>query len=350
MAAYTTIDDPEAYFQVKTYTGNNSTNAQTLDGDTDMEPGMIWFKRRDSSANHSLFDAVRGVTKRLATNTTGNDTTVSDALTSFNSDGFTLGNDASNYINYNTATYVAWCWKAGTTSGLSGGTITPDAYSFNATSGTSIVKFEGNGSVGATVVHGLGAVPKMIIIKGTDLYVNNWQVYHVGGGNTGNLVLNNTDAFADDDSRWNDTTPSSTVWTMGSGATLNYDGRTFVAYVFADIQGFSKFGSYKGNGDADGPYIFLGFRPALLITKRTDSTGDWLMYDIKRDGFNDQNDYLKVNATTAEQADVDIDILGSGFKIRNTSNDGNNSSGTFIYMAWAETPFVNAEGVPGTAR
>ena len=347
--AYTTINNPELYFQTELFTGNASTgHAQTLDGSEDMQPDMVWFKNRDSTDVPSIYDAVRGATERITPHDTANESDQVNGLQSFNSDGFTVGGNAE--CNETGEKIVAWCWKAGTTSGLSGGSITPDAYSFNTTSGFSIVKFEGNGTVGATVAHALGAVPKAIIIKGTDNYVNNWQVYHVVGGNTGNYVFNNTDAFADDDSRWNDTTPSSTVWTMGSGATLNYDGRTFVAYVFADIQGFSKFGSYKGNGDADGPYIFLGFRPALLIIKRKDSTGDWLMYDIKRDGFNDQNDYLKVNATTAEQADVDIDILGSGFKIRNTSNDGNNSSGTFIYMAWAETPFVNAEGVPGTAR
>ena len=352
MAAYTTIDDPEAYFQVKTYTGNNSTNAQTLDGDTDMEPGMIWFKRRDSAANHSVFDAVRGVTKRLATNTTGNDTTVSDALTSFNSDGFTLGNDASNYINYNTATYVAWCWKAGTTSGLSGGSITPDAYSFNATSGTSIVKFEGNGSVGATVVHGLGAVPKMIIIKGTDLYVNNWQVYHVGGGNTGNYVLNGTDAFADDDSRWNDTTPTSTVWTMGSGATVNYNGRTFVAYLFSDIQGFSKFGTYVGNGNADGAFVYTGFRPAFVLNKRSSSTANWVIHDNKRTTFNVCNAYLKPNTTAADTDDSGryVDLLSNGFKWRGTDTETNHSGSTYIYAAFAEAPFVNSEGVPCNAR
>ena len=350
MAAYTTIDDPEAYFQAKLYTGNNDTNAQTLDGDTDMEPGMIWFKRRDSSANHSLFDAVRGVTKRLATNTTGNDTTVSDALTSFNSDGFTLGDDGSNYINYNTATYVAWCWKAGTTSGLSGGTITPDAYSFNATSGFSIVKFEGNGTVGATVVHGLGAVPKMIIIKGTDLYVNNWQVYHVGGGNTGNLVLNNTDAFADDDSRWNDTTPSSTVWTMGSGATVNYNGRTFVAYLFSDIQGYSKFGSYTGNGNADGTFVYTGFRPAFFMVKRTDSTNDWYIVDNKRLGYNVDNNLLFPNLTTADNTGDYVDILSNGLKNIGTDSGWNASGATYVYAAFAEAPFVNSEGVPCNAR
>ena len=351
MAAYTTIDDPEAYFQVKTYTGNNSTNAQTLDGDTDMEPGMIWFKRRDSAANHSVFDAVRGVTKRLATNTTGNDTTVSDALTSFNSDGFTLGNDASNYINYNTATYVAWCWKAGTTSGLSGGSITPDAYSFNATSGTSIVKFEGNGSVGATVVHGLGAVPKMIIIKGTDLYVNNWQVYHVVGGNTGNYVFNNTDAFADDDSRWNDTTPSSTVWTMGSGATVNYNGRTFVAYLFSDIQGYSKFGSYTGNGNADGVFVYTGFRPAFLMVKRTGGVGPYIVFDNKRAGYNVSNYMLFAERTSAEDAGSTerVDLLSNGFKMLNSDVDHNGAE-SYVYMAFAEAPFVNSKGVPCNAR
>jgi len=196
----------------------------------------------------------------------------------------------------------------------------------------------------------LGAVPKMIIIKGTDLYVNNWQVYHVGGGNTGNYVLNNTDAFADDDSRWNDTTPTSTVWTMGSGATVNYNGRTFVAYLFSDIQGFSKFGTYVGNGNADGPFVYTGFRPAFVMVKRSNSTGSWGMRDNKREAYNNGQDFLLADTTNADQTSATIDFLSNGFKLRHNGSEENTSGSTMIYMAFAEAPFVNSSGVPCNAR
>ena len=351
MAAYTTIDDPELYFQVKAYTGTNTSTAFTLDGSEDMQPDLVWIKRRNAAGDpHLLFDAVRGVNALWESNTTDNEESLT-SLTAFGSDGFTLGSDTSGKFNSDDDTFVAWCWKAGTTSGLSGGTITPDAYSFNATSGFSIVKFEGNGTVGATVVHGLGAVPKMIIIKGTDLYVNNWQVYHVGGGNTGNYVLNNTDAFADDDSRWNDTTPTSTVWTMGSGATVNYDGRTFVAYVWADVQGFSKCGSYEGNANTDGTFIYTGFRPALVIIKNIDgSSMGWTIRGKGLNPFNPADGHIVANTTAAEASGKDIDILSNGFKARTTDGGVNGSGNTHVYMAFAEQPFVNSKGVPCNAR
>ena len=350
MAAFTTIDNPELFYQTELFTGNASTgHAQTLDGSADMQPDMVWFKNRDSTDVPSIYDAVRGATKRLVVTSTAVESDQVNGLQSFNSDGFTVGGNAE--CNETGEKIVAWCWKAGTTSGLSGGSITPDAYSFNTTSGFSIVKFEGNGTVGATVAHGLGAVPKAIIIKGTDLYANNWQVYHVKAGNLGNLVLNNDDAFADDDSRWNDTTPSSTVWTMGSGATVNYNGRTFVAYVWADVQGFSKFGSYEGTAAIDGPFVYTGFRPALVIIKNIDgSSMGWTIRGKGLNPFNPADDYLTPNTTEVEDSGKDIDILSNGFKARTTDGGVNGSGNTHVYMAWAEQPFVNSKGVPCNAR
>ena len=349
MAAYTTIDDPELFYQTELFTGNASTgHAQTLDGSEDMQPDMVWFKNRDSTDVPSIYDAVRGATKRLVVTSTAVESDQVNGLQSFNSDGFTVGGNAE--CNETGEKIVAWCWKAGTTSGLSGGSITPDAYSFNTTSGFSIVKFEGNGTVGATVAHGLGAVPKAIIIKGTDLYANNWQVYHVKAGNLGNLVLNNDDAFADDDSRWNDTTPTSTVWTMGSGATVNYNGRTFVAYVWADVQGFSKCGSYEGNANTDGTFIYTGFRPAFVMVKRSNSTGSWGMRDNKREAYNNGQDFLLADTTNADQTSATIDFLSNGFKLRHNGSEENTSGSTMIYMAFAEAPFVNSSGVPCNAR
>ena len=350
MAAYTTIDNPELFYQTELFTGNASTgHAQTLDGSEDMQPDMVWFKNRDSTDVPSIYDAVRGATKRLVVTSTAVESDQVNGLQSFNSDGFTVGGNAE--CNETGEKIVAWCWKAGTTSGLSGGSITPDAYSFNATSGFSIVKFEGNGTVGATVAHGLGAVPKAIIIKGTDLYANNWQVYHVGAGNLGNLVLNNDDAFADDDSRWNDTTPTSTVWTMGSGATVNYNGRTFVAYVWADVQGFSKCGSYEGNANTDGTFIYTGFRPALVIIKNIDgSSMGWTIRGKGLNPFNPADGHIVANTTAAEASGKDIDILSNGFKARTTDGGVNGSGNTHVYMAFAEQPFVNSNGVPNNAR
>ena len=350
MAAFTTIDNPELFYQTELFTGNASTgHAQTLDGSEDMQPDMVWFKNRDSTDVPSIYDAVRGATKRLVVTSTAVESDQVNGLQSFNSDGFTVGGNAE--CNETGEKIVAWCWKAGTTSGLSGGSITPDAYSFNTTSGFSIVKFEGNGTVGATVAHGLGAVPKAIIIKGTDLYANNWQVYHVGAGNLGNLVLNNDDAFADDDSRWNDTTPTSTVWTMGSGATVNYNGRTFVAYVWADVQGFSKCGSYEGNANADGPFIYTGFRPALVIIKNIDgSSMGWTIRGKGLNPFNPADGHIVANTTAAEASGKDIDILSNGFKARTTDGGVNGSGNTHVYMAFAEQPFVNSNGVPANAR
>lgn len=350
MAAFTTIDNPELFYQTELFTGNASTgHAQTLDGSEDMQPDMVWFKNRDSTDVPSIYDAVRGATKRLVVTSTAVESDQVNGLQSFNSDGFTVGGNAE--CNETGEKIVAWCWKAGTTSGLSGGSITPDAYSFNTTSGFSIVKFEGNGTVGATVAHGLGAVPKAIIIKGTDLYANNWQVYHVGAGNLGNLVLNNDDAFADDDSRWNDTTPTSTVWTMGSGATVNYNGRTFVAYVWADVQGFSKCGSYEGNANTDGTFIYTGFRPALVIIKNIDgSSMGWTIRGKGLNPFNPADGHIVANTTAAEASGKDIDILSNGFKARTTDGGVNGSGNTHVYMAFAEQPFVNSNGVPCNAR
>ena len=350
MAAFTTINDPEAHFQALKYTGNGSSQSMTLDGTTDMQPDFVWIKNLQDAENHNLTDSVRGAEKVLFSNATNVEATETNGMSSFDSDGFGVS-VTNGALNASGEPFIAYCWKAGTTSGLSGGSITPDAYSFNATSGFSIVKFEGNGTVGATVAHALGAVPKAIIIKGTDNYVNNWQVYHVVGGNTGNYVFNNTDAFADDDSRWNDTTPSSTVWTMGSGATVNYNGRTFVAYVWADVQGFSKCGSYEGNANTDGTFIYTGFRPALVIIKNIDgSSMGWTIRGKGLNPFNPADGHIVANTTAAEASGKDIDILSNGFKARTTDGGVNGNGNTHIFMAWAEQPFVNSNGVPANAR
>ena len=332
--AYTTIDDPTAYFQVKLYTGNNSTNAQTLDSDTNMQPDMIWFKRRDSAAYPSLIDDVRGVTKRLAPSETDAEGTVSDALSSFDSDGFTLGDDDDNYINYNTATYVAWCWKE------------------SATAGFDIVSYTGN-ATNRTISHSLSAVPHMMIIKNRATTAD-WLVYHRYEGHSHYLLLSETNGLGTESGvtkEWNSTDPTSSVFSVGTSAATNGNTNATIAYLFTSIQGFSKFGSYTGNGNADGTFIYTGFKPAWFMIKRTTAGYNWTIKDNKRSTYNEATTELYADATDGdENSGGAIDFLSNGVKIRNSSGTWNGSGVAYVYMAFAEAPFVNSNGVPNNAR
>ena len=360
MAAYTTIDDPEAYFQTVLYTANQTADTTiTLPGDTNMQPDLVWIKNRENSVKgHRLFDSTRGVTKLLTSNNDGTETTATETLTAFTSDGFTLGDDVdgSTYYGVNWETgdgMVAWCWntQGGAGSSNTAGSINTTTTSVGTTQGFSISTYTGNATAGATIGHGLGAVPSLMIVKNRD-DSQNWRVYHhknTAAPETDNLELNNTTATVDTDERWNDTAPTSTLLTLGSTGSVNQDGDKHVAYVWTGIQGYSKFGSYTGNGDTDGTFVYTGFRPALIIIKRTDVQDNWNMYDSKR-GYNPENAYIKANATTAEASDVDIDILSNGFKSRTADAAVNVGDGVYVYIAFAEAPFVNSEGVPCNAR
>ena len=354
--AYTTIDDPSAHFQTLLYTGDGtSSQAQTNTGNSDLQPDWVWIKKRASGTAraHQLYDSSRGVTKLLHSNSDGAESTQSAGLTAFGSDGFTVGDDDG--IGANTATYVAWQWKAngGTTTSFNesgnnpGGTIQT-----NTTAGFSIITTTGTGATG-TIAHGLGAVPHWWISKQRS-NAENWAVYHVSNTSapeTEILTLNTTDATADNANAYNDTAPTSTNLTVHTKNEVNTDGRTYVHYVFAPIQGYSKFGSYTGNGNADGPFVYTGFKPAWLIIKRTSSSGDWLLWDNKRDTSNVTDAVLKPNSNAAENTGYwYIDFLSNGFKIRATDAEINQSGGTLIYMAFAEHPFVSSKGVPVTAR
>jgi len=362
MAAYTTIDDPSAYFKVQLYTGDGSTPSITFDDtDTDMQPDLVWIKNRDQADSHCLFDAVRGATEMLNPDTDTAEATDADTLTSFDSDGFALGADVK--VNTNTEKYVSWNWKAnGTGSSNTDGSINTTATSANTTSGFSISTYTGTGSA-ATIGHGLGSIPKMIILKsrvGTDI----WAVYNIGmtsAPETDFMSMARTDATSDSDTFWNDTAPTSTVFSVGTSADINDSGDTNVAYCFAEKQGFSKFGSYVGNGDGssdeNGPFIYTGFRPAFVITKSIDSTTAWLIFDTKRLGYNPSNNRLYTQVAAAEGAagasTDSIDFLSNGFKIKTTitsTSHANKSGDTYIYMAFAEAPFVNSNGVPCNAR
>jgi hypothetical protein len=347
--AYTNIDFPAEYFDTKLYTGTGA--AQSISG-LDFAPDFVWIKRRGSAEGYALFDAVRGATKRLFSDRDFAESIAATTLTSFNSDGFSLGgNDATNGVD----NYASWNWLAGGT-GVSNtdGTIT-STVSANTTSGFSIVSYTGTGSA-ATIGHGLGAVPRMIMVKNRDAG-DAWQVYHAA--NTANpetdyLVLNEDAATADNINRWNDTLPTSTLFSIGDGVEVNTNTEDYIAYCFADVKGYSKFGGYTGNGNADGTFVYTGFKPAFVLIKRTDGIVSWRLMDNKRDPYNVMAQTLQPNSSAAEvteNASGNItDSLSNGFKIRATGASANASGGTYIYMAFAENPFVTSSGIPTTAR
>jgi len=343
--AYTTINKSTDYFNTKLYTGTGSSNAVTGVG---FQPDMTWFKHRNGTSEHNIYDAVRGATKRIIPNDTSAEGTQSNGLSAFGSDGFTVVD--SNATNLNNQTYASWNWKAnGAGSANTDGDIN-STVSANTTAGFSIVKYSGNSTSGATVGHGLGAVPSMIIWK--NLGTDSWGVYHKSLGNTHAMFLDLTNASTSFSTLVNNTTPSSSLITLGSSTNSNNSGG-MIAYCFAEKQGFSKFGSYLGNGNADGTFIYTGFKPAWFMVKQTNAAGNsWHILDNKRDSFNMMEKNLRANLSNAEfDTGVDFDFLSNGVKMRNTDGASNNSGGsTYIYMAFAEAPLVGSNNVPCTAR
>ena len=347
--AYTAIDDPSAHFQTVLYTGNGSDDLSvTFGGNSDLQPDMLWFKNRNDTQGHELFDSTRGVATSLRPHNTDADNVDSpnDRLMSFDSDGFELDDDGN--PNTDTNTYVAWGWKAngGSTSSNTSGTITSTVQA-DTTAGFSIITYTGNNTDGATFGHGLGAVPHFITIKGRSVS-GNWMTYHTGLG-ADKAVFLDLDLAVESSSFYQET-PTSTLVTLNNHGNVNADAGTYVAYCFTSIQGFSKFGSYTGNGDADGPMVFCGFKPAWLMIKRTDSTNTWYIWDNKRNASNVCNKELRANTDDAETTTDKLDFLSNGFKIRNTYTSGNADGGTYIYMAFAHQPFVSSGEVPCTAR
>jgi len=359
--AYTTIDDGSEYFHTQLYTGNGSSgHSITNDANAgDFQPDWLWIKPRSASDNHVVFDSSRTSNKRLKVNSSDAEDSDGTAQVTFESNGFDLDTTDPNF-NGNGTTYVAWQWKAngGTTSSNSSGSITSTVQA-NTTAGFSIVTYTGNGTAGATIGHGLGAVPHVIIVKnrskGTD---GDWNVFHhknTSEPETDFLVLNNTDATSDASNRWNDTTPTSSVFTVGSTLRVNEDGDNYIAYLFCEKQGYSKFASYKGNGSENGSYIYTGFKPAWILYKGSTLAENYIMNDTKRDPHNLTFHRLDAERNIAETTNTGstnpiIDILSNGFKIRGSGNVNNGSGETYIYMAFAEHPFVSSGGVPVTAR
>ena len=349
MAVYTPIDDPTIYMNPVLYTGNYDTNAITGVG---FQPDLVWAKERDGTSSHAVFDAVRGVQKKIMTNSDDVESTETTYLSAFGADGFTLG--ANNGINESGKLNVAWNWKMGTTTGIAGSpSITPASYSFNATAGQSIIKYVGNGTADATIPHGLSTAPKMVIIKNLTTQ-EGWVVGHEGMGWTKIMKLNTTAAEVTSSAYFGDVAPSATLVTLGDDGGVNTNTDNYIAYCFSEISGYSKFSSYTGNGSADGPFIYTGFRPAFLIYKPVDQVDNWELQDNKRDPFNPMDTLLYPNATNAESDPASttdrLDFLSNGFKMRTASSDYNGSGYDYIYIAFAEAPFVNSNGVPCNAK
>ena len=360
MAAYTTIDNPELYFQTKLYTGNDSDNHSiNLDGDENMQPDFLWIKQRgDAGYDHSLTDSVRGNTKMLYTSQTIGEGTHTTGVKSFDSDGFTLGTDDgdsggsyANLVNYS-KNYVAWCWKAGTSftndaSATSIGDLDSSG-SLSQTAGFSICAYTGNGTSGETIKHGLSTAPKIIIIKKSS-GGDNWTMLNT------NISLNTHLHFTSDgavsDPMFNNTAPTTSVFTVDSDGQVNGDGNVFIAYCWSEVAGYSKFGKYTGNGNANGPFVWTGFKPAFVMWKKSSGTEDWGLSDNKRDTSNVIGNKLRPNASTLEHTgNAHMDFLSNGWKWRNTNGEYNASGATYIYLAFAEAPFVNSNGVPCNAR
>lgn len=357
--AYATINKGSSYFNTITYTGTGSSNSLTGVG---FQPDWVWIKQRSGATWHNLYDVLRGTTKALATNDNGADDTRSTGLTAFNSDGFTVGSD--NNANGSSNTYVAWNWLANG-AGVSNtqGSIT-STVSSNTTNKFSIFTYTGTGASVTTVGHGCSSEPKFVIVKNRSS-TGAWVTYHTGAQagltlpNQASLILNGTNASANPASGGylsdgyfsNVTSTTITLRDVNNANNVNTNGNNYIGYAFADVKGFSKFGSYTGNGNADGTFVYTGFKPALVLQKTTSTTSDWNIVDNKRSTYNVNNLRLNPNTSSAESTSPNYcDLLSNGFKFRASSSGINGSGETNIYAAFAENPFVLTDGTPVTAR
>ena len=367
--AYTTVDNPELFFQTKLFTGTGSgTQAVTLDGSENMQPDFVWTKDREANSSHDLYDSVRGVGKRIRSDYNSGQATNSDMLSAFNTNGFTVGTQDG--VQYSTNDGVAWCWRMGTSfsndaSATSVGTIDSSG-TISTTAGQSIIKFSGTGSQG-TVAHGLGAVPNVIFFKRLDAN-GAWASYHKSLGATKYMRLDSTSAEITASDEFNDTVPTSTVFTVDTDGGVNASGTdNMITYCFSEVKGYSKFGTYIGNGSVsdsssavDGTFVYTGFKPAWIMWKNSSNSGaHWIMVDNKRSPFNkttagqsNGEPHLGANRSNAEEnSEAHVDLLSNGFKFRSSSNNNFNYTGqTYIYLAFAESPLVNSNGIPNNAR
>jgi len=331
-----TIFDPSKQVQATLYTGNGSTQSIDQDGNSSFQPDWVWIKNRDAADNHVLTDAVRGATKILASNSSAAEATDTDTLTGFESNGFALGDDVK--VNTNTEDYVAWQWKAnGSGSSNTDGDLTATV-SANATSGFSIIKYQGTGSA-TTVGHGLGVAPKMVIVKDLD-NSRSFNVYHDSLSAATKVLYLDQNVTEATDSAIFGSAPTSSIVNIATANGSNGSGIDYIMYAFAEIEGFSAFGSFSGNANADGPFVYLGFSPAIVILKNNGQAYNWQIRDNKRDPFNVNQHSLSPSVSDAEAPTSDkLDFLSNGFKIRDTGATNNGSGDSIIYAAWAESPF-----------
>ena len=358
--AYTTIDNPKLFFDVLTWTGDGSTSLEV--NGLDFQPDWVWAKLISHANDHYLADSVRGVNKKLESDETAvelEDDTYG-YLTSFDNDGFSTQKGSGTFYNFNSSAdeFVAWCWKTGTSfsndaSATSVGDIDSSG-SVNTDAGISIVSYTGNGTSGTEVAHGLGSTPDLYITKSRS-YDYGWGVYHKDIANDKGFFLHANDAELTGTGFRDSTAPTSSVFTLGGGSqpyryTSNKSGETYIGYFFNEVKGYSKFGSYTGNGSTDGTFVYTGFRPAWVMIKRINSANNWLMFDNKRNGHNPLDKLLYADLSSAEATQENLDFTASGFKCRGSGAKINTSGGTYIYMAFAEAPLVNSKGVPCNAR
>ena len=341
------INKPNLHFNTILRTGNYAGSGTTAITGVGFAPGLMWEKKRNGTSIHAWLDQVRGNGKQLQSESTGAETTTSQ-YASIDSDGFTVNNSGDYGGSDN---LVSWHWKAnGAGSSNSDGSTTATV-SANTTAGFSIVSWTGTGSA-TTLGHGLGTTPQVILVKNRS-EVYGWQMYPPGrGGNNKYISINSTDAVATDTASWNNTAPTSSVFSVGASDANNKNTNNIIAYCYAEKKGYSKFGSYIGNGNANGRFVYTGFKPAFVLIKNITDAGElWEMFDNKRIGYNPKNHRLYASTNDAEDTSAErLDLLSNGFKIRTTGSHVNESGDTMIYMAFAENPIIGSNNIPATAK
>ena len=354
--AYSTIDKSSLHFNTKLYTGNGTaigSGGQAITG-VGFQPDWVWIKERSSTSPHKILDSLRGVTKELESNTNNAEATESESLTAFGADGFTVGSNGA--VNQNSETYVSWNWKAGTTgSGTTTGSGYGKAYSYsvNTTAGFSIIKYIGNGTGGHTIPHHLGVTPEFIIVKNLDSAVD-WRTFHkdTPNANTRAIKLNSNDYWNTDSGWWNDTSPGSSVFTVGNSTATNTDGTNYIAYCFVSKIGYQKIGAYAGNGSSSSPpFIYTGFKPSFIIMRKRDASDHWYIVDNKRIGFNPDNHGLYPNLTNVEYSGgaYDVNLYSNGFSPVTTDGMLNGDGVPYVYIAFGQT-LVGSNNVVTNAR
>ena len=340
--AFTTINKSSLQHGNLNFNGNGSTNAKTGFG---FAPDFVLGKVRNHTYDWNVYDSVRGATKLIRPNQTNAENTESASVTSFDSDGYTL----SSYVGMNESgrPYTNGAWKAGTTSGLSGGTITPSSYSFNATAGFAIIAYTGTGSA-ATIPHGLGAAPQAIWVKNRD-DAEDWICYFENDGAGYYQSLNTASNRTANSGMWNDTAPTTSVFSVGTHNGVNASGDDYIAYCFTSVQGYCRIGRYRGNSSTNGAFIYTGFRPKTIIIKEQASSKNWFYFNDQRLGYNGGNRFQRINLTDSEISTNFLDVMSNGFKFRDNDSHLNAAGNEYNYMAWGQT-FVGTNNIPGTAK